>query len=386
MDIFGNNNHIENCKIYSNESELVPDGSYTSTDYYIAIKGNNNIIQNCYAERDGNLADVGHGFEIKEIGQNNLFVDCTVKNMISGCFSVRWSGVQNNEFRNCHALGGISDDVAAFMIREGASYNNFNSCISDGCEAGVRFVLNGEDADYCGHDNSFNNCLIKNSEWAIDFSTYQYNSHPANDNILANCIIDQANYLFNCDRPNDGNQMVNCIITNVNNLKLGDKTLNFEYTYSDFYNNGFSMSTGTNNIASNPLFVDTSSGDYHLQETSPCIDSGTSLNAPLVDFEGTPRPQGVAFDMGIYEYQGNLGTNEFNVDKIKVFPNPTTGKIYFSNQYLYQQYNIVSPTGKIVRTGFLKENTIDLSNLKTGVYYVVILADNSNKRAIVIKE
>ncbi len=385
MDIWGDNNHIEDCKVYSNESQLVSDGTYTSMDYYIVVKGDNNLIKNCYGERDGDLEDVGHGFEIKESGQNNLFVDCTVKNMISGCFSVRWAGVQNNEFRNCHAIGGISDDVSAFMVREGASNNAFNSCISDGCQAGIRFLLSGEDADYCGHNNSFNNCVIKNSEWAIDLNPYEYNSAPVDDNIIANCVIDNAEYLFNCERPNAGNQLVNCIITNVDSLSIGDNILNFEYQYSDFFNNGFPMLSGSGNISSDALFVDASSGDYHLQETSPCIDSGTSQDAPLVDFEGISRPQGAGFDMGIYEYHEPFGTNEFIVNKMEVYPNPTTGKINLPTQYLHQHYDIVSTMGSIIKSGLLTDGKIDLSALRTGVYYIIIKDGKTDIVGVVLK-
>ncbi len=315
MDLWGDNNHIENCKIYSNESQLVlPDSSYTSMDYYIALKGNNNLINNCYAERDGDIEDNGHGFEIKESGQDNLFVDCTVKNMVGGCFGLRWANVQHNEFRNCHALGGVSDDVTAFQIREGASYNAFNSCTSEGCEAGIRFILNGEDADYCGHDNRFNNCLIVNAKWPIDLNPYDYNSAPVDDNIIVNCVIDNADYLFNCERPNTGNKLINCIITNVDSFSTGDNTVNFAYQYSDFYNNGFAMPSGTGNISGDPLFVNASSGDYHLQETSPCIDAGTATNAPAVDFEGTSRPQGDGYDIGLFEY-----TTPMEVELLSVF-------------------------------------------------------------------
>ncbi len=386
MDIWGDNNHIENCKIYSNESQLISDGTYTSMDYYIVVKGDNNLIKNCYGERDGDLEDVGHGFEIKESGQNNLFVDCTVKNMIAGCFSVRWAGVQNNEFRNCQAIGGISDDVSAFMIREGANNNTFNACISDGCQAGIRFLLAGEDADTCGYNNSFNNCIIKNSKWAIDLNPYYYNSAPVNDNRIANCVIDNATYLFNCERPNTGNQLVNCIITNVDSLSTGDNTLNFEYQYSDFFNNGFTMLSGSGNISTDPLFMDASSGDYLLQKTSPCIDSGTSQNAPLVDFEGVSRPQGAGFDMGIYEYHEPFGTIELNTNKMEVYPNPTTGKVNLPSQYLHQHYDIVSTMGSVVKRGLLKDVTIDLSALETGIYYIIINDGKTDNVGVVIKE
>ena len=54
----------------------------------------------------------------------------------------------------------------------------------------------------------------------------------------------------------------------------------------------------------NPLFVGSSTGDYHLAKGSPCIDNGTSTSAPAADIAGTPRPQGQGYDMGAYEYMG----------------------------------------------------------------------------------
>ena len=272
------------------------------------------------------------------------------------------------------------------MVREGASNNTFNACISDGCQAGIRFLLAGEDADTCGHHNSFNNCVIKNAEWAIDLNPYFYNSAPVNDNRIANCVIDHAKYLFNCERPNAENQLVNCIITHVDSLSKGDKTLNFDYQYSDFFNNGFGMLVGSGNITNDPLFVDASSGDYHLQDASPCIDSGTAQNAPLVDFEGVNRPQGAGFDMGIYEHQVTLGTNELDVNKMDIYPNPTTGKINIPGPYLHQHYDIVSPIGNIVKSGFLIDGKIDLSSLETSIYYIITEGGKIDKVRVVLKE
>jgi hypothetical protein len=57
-----------------------------------------------------------------------------------------------------------------------------------------------------------------------------------------------------------------------------------------------------------PLFVDPDSGDYHLQNSSPCIDSGvdptTYINPVLVefDFEGDARPYGAGWDIGVDEW------------------------------------------------------------------------------------
>jgi len=50
------------------------------------------------------------------------------------------------------------------------------------------------------------------------------------------------------------------------------------------------------------FFQSTASHNYYPLSISPLIDAGTSLNAPSIDFVGTIRPQGVADDIGAYEY------------------------------------------------------------------------------------
>jgi parallel beta-helix repeat protein len=54
--------------------------------------------------------------------------------------------------------------------------------------------------------------------------------------------------------------------------------------------------TGTGNINADPLFLDTSKGDYHLAANSPCIDTGD----PASDFSLEPEPDGGRIDMGAY--------------------------------------------------------------------------------------
>jgi hypothetical protein len=79
---------------------------------------------------------------------------------------------------------------------------------------------------------------------------------------------------------------------------------------------------GSNIWGSNPQFVDAASGNFHLQESSPCIDKGTNLTDIVTDLDGNPRPtdgdyDGIAtHDMGCYEFVPpqvsivvNAGTN-----------------------------------------------------------------------------
>ena len=44
-------------------------------------------------------------------------------------------------------------------------------------------------------------------------------------------------------------------------------------------------------------------GDFHLLAAGPAVDAGTAANAPAIDLDGNPRPQGSSPDIGAYEFQ-----------------------------------------------------------------------------------
>jgi parallel beta-helix repeat protein len=52
----------------------------------------------------------------------------------------------------------------------------------------------------------------------------------------------------------------------------------------------------------NPLFVNVSGGNFHLQSTSPLIDRGMNLSGLTNDYDGTARPFGLLTDMGAFEF------------------------------------------------------------------------------------
>jgi len=64
---------------------------------------------------------------------------------------------------------------------------------------------------------------------------------------------------------------------------------------------------GEGNLSGNPLFVNPSVHDFHLLPESPCVDAGTSANAPRNDIDGMSRPQGSGFDIGAYEFYPATG-------------------------------------------------------------------------------
>lgn len=100
-------------------------------------------------------------------------------------------------------------------------------------------------------------------------------------------------------------------------------------SYSDIDQEGFEGTNG--NIRQNPAFVNPTAGDYHLQATSPCIDNGTSENAPASDIEGNlrydvpgvPNSGGGSrpyYDMGAYEFVNTDWDNDGISDDIDNCP------------------------------------------------------------------
>jgi hypothetical protein len=60
-------------------------------------------------------------------------------------------------------------------------------------------------------------------------------------------------------------------------------------------------SQGLRSMQADPLFVNASVNDFHLQLGSPAVNAGTELGVDR-DLDGTPRPQGAGYDIGAFEF------------------------------------------------------------------------------------
>jgi Right handed beta helix region/Protein of unknown function (DUF1565) len=89
-------------------------------------------------------------------------------------------------------------------------------------------------------------------------------------------------------------------ITGLKNVYLNNIVFGNEQDWG--LNNDLSDS-GT--VAAPPGFVHydpDGKGDYRLTADSPAIDRGTRMDAPAVDYDGVPRPQGQGVDIGPFEF------------------------------------------------------------------------------------
>jgi len=95
-------------------------------------------------------------------------------------------------------------------------------------------------------------------------------------------------------------------------------------TYAE---SGSEVRWGAGNLATNPVFVEPTRGDYHLCPSSPCIDAGDPKYNPKsdeTDRDGRARRRGSAVDMGAYE-----GSRE-GLGPVYRFWSPTKSKHFYT--------------------------------------------------------
>ncbi len=306
ISVTGNNNVIDNCRIYCDDDQTVN----SSTDYYIVLAGNNNHVKNSYAQRIGNLEHGGHGIGFKEFAQDSLIEDSTSVNM-AGSFYFRYSPVFNNTIRNCHA----KDSDESLLMRDGAHHNTFENCTVDNAYYAIVFYDSmGEDdgAPNTAEANVIKNSLITNTRQAV-IAFHEYN-RPSDviNNRIENCTIDNAQYLFHSGRVNINNSMTNSIVTNVANYSIGSVALDFSFDYSNFWANGFATPVGNGNLAIDPLFTQVSS--HYISENSPMKDAGDSsyiADADDVDLNGDMRIINGIIDIGVDEFSDIIMSDSF---------------------------------------------------------------------------
>ena len=281
---------IKKCIFSGNSAEDAGGGVEADSDSGITI------INNTFS---GNLAKYGGGVDAHSDSGitiiNNTFSRNSAKDYGGGVSAHSWSGtvtITNNIFsRNSAKYGGGVDagsDSGTTIIN-----NTFsgNSASRDG--GGIWTRLYYDSAIL----NIYNNIFFDNTANAggndgddlYVNSDGNGNSTGSTVNLYNNNLSGNANF--------DTGQSEDLFITETDNYSHGG------------------------NIQQNPLFVDAENGDFHLQSTSPCIDTGTNdaPHLPDTDKDGKPRiidgdgDEIAIVDMGAYEF-ANICEGDFDGD------------------------------------------------------------------------
>ncbi|MFK5982202.1 MAG: T9SS type A sorting domain-containing protein [Flavobacteriaceae bacterium] len=65
-----------------------------------------------------------------------------------------------------------------------------------------------------------------------------------------------------------------------------------------------------------------------------------------------------------------LSINHNNFSEIKIYPNPTTGILYFSSEIIIDKITIYTITGKKILEQKISENFINIESISEGIYFI----------------
>jgi hypothetical protein len=201
-----------------------------------------------------------------------------------------------------------------------------NGCTLVNCMLMNNVATNGGGA----YASTLINCVVSNNSgggvsWCTVFNTLIISNTAygdgADSSTLYNCIlIGNGNPVYYYSVGAAGSTLYNCTLSG-NTLAASGSTL---YNCIAYYstapggtNYGPSCTfnyccttpmptNGVGNITNAPLFVSPDTGDFHLQASSPCIDTGNNTYVlTSTDFDGAPRIVNGTVDMGAYEYNSS---------------------------------------------------------------------------------
>lgn len=198
--------------------------------------------------------------------------------------------------------------------------------------------------------NIYNSIFLLNS-YAILTSALTpvniYNSllHHNTIGLQISYYLDRDNYIINSTFSNNVDD-IKYSLTNgpffnmyiYNSIVRGGITSDngsifLNYCNYDPQKTGTNVVIQTGNQTANPIFINTPSGNYRLDSTSPCINAGTidttGLNLPSIDLDNNKRIWQGRVDIGAYEYGSPLvgitsqeSTLPNNYQLYQNYPNP----------------------------------------------------------------
>jgi subtilisin family serine protease len=302
--ISGHGTHatIENCAIIDNTVTGDDSGGGGMADC-------DGIIRSCLIQGNQGLGENSEGAGL--FGCDGIIVNCTITdNRAIGDDS------QGGGLAACH--GTIMDCVIRNNVAEengGGVYNCSGDILNCVVSNNISLADNGGGLAYVS--GAIANCLVAgNRSWL-----YGGGLDRCTGPIRHCTIVDNVTRFWGGGVARSSGSMTNCIITD-NYAGLDGQ----QFWYSSVPSHScFPGAADRGNIDLNPSFASPGcwdpngtpwdylddiwiAGDYHLTESSACIDAGSNLTGVVTDLSGVPRPldgtsDGISTaDMGCYEF------------------------------------------------------------------------------------
>ena len=249
------------------------------------------FLRNSVVRKDTAEQAVAMGGGMYNYNSSPIVTDCVFsQNTLENTYKAQGGGMYNASsspvVTNCvfSQNSGIGDSCFG-----GGMHNKESSPILSGC----RFEANAG-SGVCNEESSaprLENCILADSGF---FGVENwYSASPT----LMNCVV-YGNLLGGVFCYDSSTDLTNCIV-------WGNLDSSIRKHYSSSVTASYSCIAGgydgVGNIDADPMFWNFLKGDFRLHLSSPCLNSGTAVDAPATDMRGVTRPQGGGVDMGVSE-------------------------------------------------------------------------------------
>jgi hypothetical protein len=253
----------------------------------IAAFGNHSFYMNMHVHGNGNTTDPNSAAEgVYDVGSYNSFIGGEYDNNECNAFRI-WVSPTPDGIRHQKAHDNLVSGVT--IHDNGFGHAQLTKGLSQ-CRTGGGALTMGD------YDNTVVNNLIYNAYWGYD-DTGGQDAAETGGNIIANNTIYNVDF---CCLLNSRNTLF------ANNICFQMNVLPPCSIWSDEGGTAGTNDTITNNLLNtDPNFVDGATDDLRLQQGSAAIDAGITVDSVPTDFSGVPRPQGIAYAVGAYEYHGS---------------------------------------------------------------------------------
>lgn len=133
-------------------------------------------------------------------------------------------------------------------------------------------------------------------------------------------------------------------------------------------------------------FKPTSSSYYVLNQGDNSLFDTSVYGS--IDLRGANRIVNTTIDLGSYEYDGTLSSNNISANNsINIYPNPVDDELHIQAENSIISYQIYSATGSLIKeSNQITNNTINLSFLNTGIYIINIQTEKGSFNQKIIKK